>query len=168
MGWETEIGRRVARLAAENRLIGHEPEPAPAPDAPAPEPVVLAGEATPPAATSADDPFGLGALPAALTAAVDRLSRVEARRKLRDAGYNDEGVAAIEAFMAERRITDYDQAVRAFEREHPPPDPVAVSGPRFSPVTAPTAPDLGRLLAGDDDGFLAQALPAALGRGRYA
>lgn len=45
--------------------------------------------------------------------------------------WTDEGVKKIEAFMQERGIIDFDIAVPAFERLHPPPPPATPSSSRW-------------------------------------
>jgi hypothetical protein len=90
------------------------------------------------------------------------------RRKLRDAGYSDEGVEKIEAFMEKRGVADHEIAMAAYERENPPPAPVATGGSRWNFFDQRDAGNLGldALMKGDDEGFLAQALPIALKEGR--
>jgi hypothetical protein len=90
------------------------------------------------------------------------------RQKLRDAGYNDEGITKVEEFMEKRSVADHEIAMAAFERENPPPEPVATGGTRWNFFDQRDAGNLGldALMKGDDDGFLAQALPAALKEGR--
>jgi hypothetical protein len=90
------------------------------------------------------------------------------RQKLRDAGYNDEGITKVEDFMEKRGVADHEIAMAAFERENPPPKPVATGGTRWNFFDQRDAGNLGldALMKGDDDGFLAQALPAALKEGR--
>lgn len=45
--------------------------------------------------------------------------------------WTDEGVKKLEAFMQERGIIDFDIAVPAFERLHPPPPPATPSSTRW-------------------------------------
>ena len=90
------------------------------------------------------------------------------RQKLRDAGYNDEGLTKVEELMEKRGIADHEAAMALFERENPPPEPVSTGGSRWNFFDQRDAGNLGldKLLAGDDEGFLAQALPTALKEGR--
>lgn len=90
------------------------------------------------------------------------------RRKLREQGYDDVGVEKIEEFMEKRGVADHEIAMAAYERENPPPPPIATGGSRWNFFDQRDAGNLGldALLKGDDEGFLAQALPIALREGR--
>lgn len=51
--------------------------------------------------------------------------------KLTGERWTDEGVKKLEAFMQERGLIDFDIAVPAFERIHPPPPPATPSSTRW-------------------------------------
>ena len=54
------------------------------------------------------------------------------RNKLRATGYTDEGLEGVEKFMEERGIADHEIAAAAFEKLHPPAEPVrGAGGTRF-------------------------------------
>lgn len=86
----------------------------------------------------------------------------------RKQGYLGEGLEKLEAYMEQHGIADHEIAIPAFERANPPPTPVATGGQRFDFFGAKETrpPDLQALLAGDDDAFLATAIPAALAEAR--
>lgn len=54
--------------------------------------------------------------------------QTEGLARLRRAGYTDEGVAAVEKLMTDKGLTDVDDAVAIFERNHPPATPVTPGG----------------------------------------
>jgi hypothetical protein len=91
---------------------------------------------------------------------------VEGRTKARDAGYTAEGLEQLEAFMEKHEVFDHMIAIPAFERENPPPEPVVTGGSRwnFFDVREGAENDaaLKDLLSGNDEGFLARAIPSAL------
>lgn len=59
------------------------------------------------------------------------------RGKLRAAGYTDEGLAEVEKFMEEKGVADHEVAAAAYERLHPPVEPVRpVGGNRFDMLDA--------------------------------
>lgn len=85
------------------------------------------------------------------------------RSSARKAGYDGESLQNLEKFMEERNIADHDVAIAYFERLNPPPPPTMSSGSRwnlFEP--AKDGPDMKLLFDGNDEGFLDQAIPAAL------
>jgi hypothetical protein len=90
---------------------------------------------------------------------------VSGRTKARDAGYNTkEGLDALESFMEEKGIADHEVAIPAFERLHPPPEPVMTGGNGwnfFAPETK-EAPDLKPLFDGNEDAFLGPAIANAI------
>ena len=54
------------------------------------------------------------------------------RSMLRANGYTDEGLSEVEKFMEEKGLVDHEIAAAAFEKLHPPTEPVrAVGGNRF-------------------------------------
>lgn len=94
---------------------------------------------------------------------------LKGRSALRAAGYNDDGIAKIEELMEQRGVADHEVAAAYFERENPPPDPVVTGGSRWNFFDMPKDDvSLDALMKGDDEGFLRQAVPAALkdARGR--
>ena len=86
------------------------------------------------------------------------------RNKAREAGYTDEGLEKLEAWMEKRGVADHEIAIPAFERENPPPEPVVTGGRGwdFFNGIPKDQPDLQALLNGNDEAFLATAIPAAL------
>lgn len=54
------------------------------------------------------------------------------RAKARDAGYTDEGLQQLEEFMEKNGVADHELAIPAFERLHPPPEPVVSGGSRWN------------------------------------
>ena len=90
------------------------------------------------------------------------------RQKLRDAGYNDEGVGKVEELMVKRNIADHEAAMALFERENPPQEAVSTGSAHWNFFDRATteAPDFKALLGGDDEGFLATAIPSALNQAR--
>ena len=88
----------------------------------------------------------------------------KAREGLRADGYTDEGISALEKFMAERGIADHEIAVPAFEKTNPPPAPVNSMSNSFDVLSPGAREDdtLKLLFAGNDAGFLAKAVPEAL------
>ncbi len=61
------------------------------------------------------------------------------RSTLRREGWNDEGVQKIEEFMEKRGIADHEVAAIAFEKLHPPTQPVAGSSNRFDLFAQPNS-----------------------------
>ncbi len=92
------------------------------------------------------------------------------RKAARDQGYVGEGLEKLEEFMEKKGVADHEVAIPAFERENPPPEPVVTGGSRwnFFDVKAEAESDvaLKDLLAGNDESFLAKAIPAALREAR--
>jgi hypothetical protein len=89
----------------------------------------------------------------------------ESQAVARAAGYTPEGLEKLEKFMETHGVADHRIAIPAFERENPPPQPVTTGGQRwdFFGAKETRPPDLKALLEGDEDSFLAQAIPEALG-----
>ena len=86
-------------------------------------------------------------------------------------GYTDDGLAALEKFMEERGIADHEDAIPAFERKHPPAPPAIPSAPgRFDIMQPETRKDemMKMLFDGNEEAFLAQAVPQAIGEVRGA
>lgn len=88
----------------------------------------------------------------------------QGRLAARDQGYTAEGLEKLEKFMEEEGIANHIHAIPAFEKINPPPAPVTTGGQRwdFFGAKETRPPDLNALLAGDDDVFLAHAIPEAL------
>jgi hypothetical protein len=87
------------------------------------------------------------------------------RAKARAAGYNtEEGLTALEKFMEERGVADHEIAIPAFERLHPPPEPLMTGGNHwnfFGPQDQ-EQPDLKPLYEGNDEAFLGPAISRAI------
>ena len=89
----------------------------------------------------------------------ERLSELTAtwekgRGKLRANGYTDEGLSEVEKFMEEKGIADHEVAAAAFERLHPPVEPVrSTGGNRFDlfSVEDRSSDQMKSLLANPDD-----------------
>lgn len=92
------------------------------------------------------------------------------KKLLRDAGYTDEGIAAVEQLMEQRGIADHEAARALHERLNPPAEPAVTGGSRwnFFDRGAEAANDAAfkALMDGDDETFLATAIPAALKEAR--
>jgi len=76
------------------------------------------------------------------------------RSKLRNGGYTDEGIAEVEKFMEEKGVADHEVAAAAFERLHPPVEPVrSVGGNRFDLFSADdrSSDQMKALLSNPDD-----------------
>ncbi len=91
---------------------------------------------------------------------------VESRTKARDAGYTEEGLQQLEEFMEKNGVADHSLAIPAFERLHPPPEPVVSGGSRWNFFDQAT-PNGDAVLknfmdSGNDEAFLAATLPQAL------
>lgn len=91
--------------------------------------------------------------------------------KARAKGYTDEGLTQLEKFMEERGVADHEIAIPAFERANPPPEPIVTGNQSWNFLDrnlGEAPPDIKALLDGNDEGFLANAVPAALAsvRGR--
>lgn len=87
------------------------------------------------------------------------------RGKAREAGYTEEGLTELEAFMEKNGVADHELAIPAFERLHPPPEPVVSGGSRwnfFDQQAGANDEALKALMSGNDEGFLSVAVPAAL------
>jgi hypothetical protein len=96
----------------------------------------------------------------------DRLNArwTQSQSAARAAGYTPEGLEKLEKFMEAHGVADHRIAIPAFERENPPPEPVTTGGQRwdFFGAKETRPPDLNALLEGNEDAFLAQAIPEAL------
>lgn len=93
------------------------------------------------------------------------------RSHAREQGYMEDGLSALEKFMEERGIADHEDAIPAFERKHPPAPPAAPSVPgRFDIMQPETRKDemMKMLFDGNEEAFLAQAVPAAISESRSA
>jgi len=76
------------------------------------------------------------------------------RSKLRASGYTDEGLAEVEKFMEEKGVADHEVAAAAFERMHPPAEPVRSTGSnRFDLFSADdrTSEHMQKLFSNPDD-----------------
>lgn len=95
---------------------------------------------------------------------------LEGRKVARESGYTDEGLEKLEAFMEREGVPSHKIAMAAFERENPPEVPVASGGSHWNFFDKATtdAPDFKALLTGDDESFLATAVPNALKLARGA
>lgn len=102
----------------------------------------------------------------ALTELGATVGELKGRRRLRDLGYNPTGIEMIERFMQEHNIADHENGMREFERVHPLAEPVTGGGARaalFAPPPPPSIePALKKLMAGDDGGYLDDAICVAL------
>lgn len=88
---------------------------------------------------------------------------LDGKKQLRDAGYNDDGIAKIEEIMEKRGIADHEAAMALFERENPPPEPVMTGGSRWNFFEAPKEDvNFKALMEGQDEAFLGSAVGAAL------
>jgi hypothetical protein len=92
----------------------------------------------------------------------------QSRAKARDAGYTDEGLTELEAFMEKNGVADHELAIPAFERLHPPPEPVVSGGSRWNffdqqavngDAVLKSFMDSG---GQNDEAFLGAMIPAAL------
>ena len=88
------------------------------------------------------------------------------RAKLRDGGYTPEGVEAVEKLMEDRGIADHEAARALHERLNPPAEPAITGGSRWNlfdrSEEAANDEAFKALMNGDDERFLATAIPAAL------
>ena len=95
---------------------------------------------------------------------------LDGRGKLRDAGYTQEGLEAVEKLMEERGIADHEAARALHERLNPPAEPAVTGGSswNFFDRSAEAANDAAfkALMSGDDETFLSTAIPAALKEAR--
>jgi hypothetical protein len=81
--------------------------------------------------------------------------------KLRTNGYTDEGLAEVEKFMELHGVADHEVAAAAFERMHPPAEPVkAVGGNRFDLFEPDTrsSEEMQKLFADPDDPMVLNSL----------
>ena len=88
------------------------------------------------------------------------------RKKLRQAGWNDEGVKVIEEFMEKRGIADHEVAAAAYEHMNPVPQaPSGSVGNRFDIFGAREGEGknaLKQLFEGKENDFLNMMIPKAL------
>lgn len=63
------------------------------------------------------------------------------KRGLRERGFTDEGIQAVEAFAQENGIADIEIAADAYEKRNPPPEPVQSSSARWNFFDQPEADD---------------------------
>jgi hypothetical protein len=80
--------------------------------------------------------------------------------------WTDESIAQLGAFMAEHGISDPELAMVEFEKQHPPPEPVAGSRTNWNFFgrrdNGADNAAYEMLLHGDYEGFLRKSIPAAL------
>lgn len=85
------------------------------------------------------------------------------RASARKAGYDGESLGNLEKFMEQKGIADHEVAISHFERLNPPPPPSITGGNRWNFFDVQKEqPDMKALFEQDYDGFLNQAIPAAL------
>jgi hypothetical protein len=88
------------------------------------------------------------------------------RAELREAGYNDEGIASVEKLMEQEGVPSHKAAAALHEKLHPPPEPVVAGGSRWNwfdrNAEAENDTAYNALMNGDDEGWLARSIPAAL------
>ncbi len=71
--------------------------------------------------------------------------------------------------MEKNGVADHEVAIPAFERLHPPPEPVVSGGARwnfFDQAAGANDEAMKALMGGNDEAFLSMALPTALKEGR--
>lgn len=92
------------------------------------------------------------------------------RTSLREAGYTQEGIDAVEQLMEQRGIADHEAARALHERLNPPAEPAVTGGSRWNfldrAAEATSDSAFKALMSGDDETFLATAIPAALKEAR--
>lgn len=88
------------------------------------------------------------------------------RERARRRGYSDEGLNKLESFMEQRGILSHEDAAVLWEHENPQPTPAQGSsgGWNFFVPPTDTSPDLKLLYDGNDEAWLAQAIPDTLNR----
>jgi hypothetical protein len=95
---------------------------------------------------------------------------LEGRAKLRADGVMQEGIEAVEKLMTDEGIPSHEAARLLYEKRNPPPEPVVTGGSRwnFFDRAADAANDTAfkALMDGDDETWLAHAIPAALKEAR--
>lgn len=93
---------------------------------------------------------------ATLTAIAER--QTAGLKRLRSAGYTDEGVAAVQKLMEDKGLLDVDDAVAIFERHNPPQVPATPSGGMtgsawgFADVNAESDKSIQELIANRGEG----------------
>lgn len=87
------------------------------------------------------------------------------RSHARDEGYTEEGLQKLEAWMETNGVANHKVAIPAFERENPPPPPMADGNSGrwdfFSPQDR-EQPDIKALMEGNEDQFLGTAIRSTL------
>jgi hypothetical protein len=95
---------------------------------------------------------------------------LDGRAKLRADGVMQEGIEAVEKLMEDEGIPSHEAARLLYEKRNPPPEPVVTGGSRwnFFDRSAEAANDTAfkALMDGDDETWLAHAIPAALKEAR--
>lgn len=92
------------------------------------------------------------------------------RAKLREDSYTPAGIEAIEQLMEDRGIADHEAARALHEKLNPPAEPAVTGGSRWNffdrATDAANDEAFKALMSGDDETFLATAIPAALKEAR--
>lgn len=86
------------------------------------------------------------------------------RAMARARNYTDEGLKNLEDFMEKKGVADWEVGMAAYEQLNPAPPPAVTGSTHWHLFDQQTreAPDFKPLFDGDDETFLAQAVPAAL------
>ncbi len=89
------------------------------------------------------------------------------RGRARQAGYTEEGLQQLEDFMEKNGVADHELAIPAFERLHPPPEPVMSGGSRWNFFDQTEADGGDAILKSfmdtdNDEAFLGAMVPRAL------
>lgn len=100
----------------------------------------------------------------------DTTSQLEARwmkgrATARESGYTNEGLEKLEKWMEDNNVADHRIAIPAFERENPPPTPIANGNSGrwdFFSAKDQEQPDIKALFDGDEDKFMGTAIQSAL------
>lgn len=85
------------------------------------------------------------------------------RAKLRDAGWEDEGINKIEELMEKEGIANHEAGAAYFEKLNPPPAPVSPTNARVTIFDAPSSDEAMKMLhEGNEEGFLNQTINKTL------
>jgi hypothetical protein len=129
-----------------------------------------AAEAPPPAAEALAEAPRIVPAPSVIEGQIQVVT--DGEEQLRAAGYTEEGLATLRNFARQHGVSDLRIAAVAYAELHPDPPPVETGGSSWNffaaqdpAVTAETS-GLDLLLKGDDEGFLAVSVPAALREAR--
>lgn len=89
------------------------------------------------------------------------------RQTLRDEGYTEEGIAAIEKVMEAEGIANHVAGAAYYDKINPAPEPVTPTSTRFDIFAAPSKDESMKMLHdGDEDGFLNQTIAAIRGESK--